>query len=52
MLLLGSTVASLICIAGFFYYLRDHAEQISGIVDRLADDLVSLTQTSTADMEE
>jgi WD40 repeat protein/tRNA A-37 threonylcarbamoyl transferase component Bud32 len=51
-LLLASAAASLLCIGGFFYYLRFHSEQVSGIVDQLADEIVSLTTDSQSDVAE
>ena len=44
--LVASAVASLMCIAGFMYYLRFHSEQISAIVDQLESDILSLTTGS------
>ena len=52
LLLLASAGASLLCIGGFFYYLRDHADQVSEIVDQLADEIVSLAKVSQPDVEQ
>lgn len=52
LLLLGSAGASLLCIGGFFYYLRDHADQVSLIVDQLADEIVSLAKVTPRDVEQ
>ncbi len=49
-LLIASGGASLLCITGFFYYLRFHGEQVSVIVDQLADEIVSLTTGMKSDV--
>ncbi len=51
-LLLASAGASLLCIGGFLYYLRFNSEQLSGIVDQLADEIVSLTTNNRSGVAE